>query len=148
MSQSTQRHTMKVRIYSPQGTVYEHRAHGCSVKAVDGGITLLPNHAPILVALDLGAVKVTRCEEGNPIDYIAINGGVLEMWDNVCEIITNFAIRARDIDEADVLTEKQRAEQDMQSAIASDDTIAFKRAKIALDRAVNMISVSKHRRIR
>lgn len=143
-----ERNTMKVRIYSPQGTIYEHRAYGCNVKSIDGGVTLLPNHAPILVALGLGAVKVTRCEDGEPTDCIAINGGVLEMRDNVCEIITNFAIRARDIDEAHVLMEKQMAEQELQSAIANDDTVAFKRAKIALDRAVNMISVSKHRRIR
>ncbi|MDO4432345.1 MAG: ATP synthase F1 subunit epsilon [Aerococcaceae bacterium] len=142
----SERNTMKVRIYSPQGTIYEHRAYGCNVQSVEGGVTLLPNHAPILVALQVSAVRVTRCEAGDPQDYIAINGGILEMRDNVCEIMTNFAIRARDIDEARVLTEKQQAESDMQSAMACHDEQAFKRAKIALDRAVNMISVSKHRR--
>lgn len=142
------RNTMHVRIYSPQGTIYEHRAYGCNVKGVDGGITLLPGHAPILVALDLGAVRVKRCEVGEPEDYIAVNGGVLEMRDNVCEIITNFAIRARDIDEAQVLTDKQRAEEAMKNALAEHDTLAFKKAKIALDRAVNMMTVSKHRRRR
>ena len=142
---SSERNTMQVRIYSPEGLVYDHQALSCSVRAVDGGMTLLPNHAPILVPLDISVVKVIRQNEGQERNYIAISGGVLEMRQNQIEIIANSAIRGRDIDENMVASERQKAEQDMQEALASHDDVAFKKAKIELDRAMNKISAVRRR---
>ncbi len=135
-----------VRIISPEGVIYDHRALSCSVKALDGGMTILANHTPIMAALDISAVKVRRIYEDEEEDFIAINGGVLEMRDNVCEIVTSYAIRARDIDTATVQLQKQEAEVGIKAAISNEDTQAFRRAKISLERAINMISVSKNRR--
>lgn len=137
---------LTVRIVSPQGVVYEHHAYSCTVKALDGGMTILPNHAPIMAALDISAVVVKRLTEDNQQDFIAINGGVLEMRDNNCEIVTSYGVRARDIDAATVELEKQEAEAELKAAITNEDTQAFRRAKIALERAINMISVSQKRR--
>ena len=78
--------------------------------------------------------------EGFTDDFIAINGGVLEMRNNEVEIISNYAIRGKDIDEAQVSVEQQEAEINMQEAIANKDNKAFIKAKIELDRAVNKIT--------
>lgn len=138
--------TLVVRITSPEGTIYEHNAKACRVRAVDGGLTVMPNHTPILVPLVISVVEVTRTQDGTEHDFIAINGGVLEMVHNQCEIITNYAIRARDIDEARVQVEQQQAEEAMQDALAKHDKRAFKKAKIELDRALNMMAARRHRR--
>lgn len=136
---------LTVRIISPQGIVYDHHAYACTVKALDGGMTILPNHAPIMAALDISAVRVRRVTEDEEQDFIAINGGILEMRDNHCEIVTSYGVRARDIDAATVQLEKQEAEAEMKAAITNEDTQAFRRAKVALERAINMISVSQKR---
>lgn len=133
-----------VRIISPHGIVYEHHAIACSVRAIDGGMTLLANHTPIMAALEISPVQVRRTHD-DIVDFIAISGGVMQMSHNVCEIITSFAIRARDIDEARVELDKQEAEAEMRAAITNEDSQAFKRAKIALERAINMISISKNK---
>ncbi|MBS4462424.1 ATP synthase F1 subunit epsilon [Aerococcaceae bacterium zg-B36] len=140
------RNYMQVCISSPNGIIYDHRSVSCNVVTVDGGLTIMPNHIPILAALDVGPVKVTRLADGNPVDYIAINGGILSMSNNRLEIISNYAVRARDINEAEVEIQKQQAEEDMEAALREHDARAFRRAKISLNRAINMISVSKHRR--
>lgn len=137
---------LTVRIVSPQGIVYDHHAYSCTVKALDGGMTILPNHAPIMAALDISAVTVKRVTTDTQQDFIAINGGVLEMRDNHCEIVTSYGVRARDIDAARVQLEKQEAEAEMKAAISNEDAQAFRRAKVALERAINMISVSQKRR--
>ncbi|HFI0462814.1 TPA: ATP synthase F1 subunit epsilon [Streptococcus suis] len=142
----TGRAFMQVKIYSPEGEIYNHRSYSCNVRTLEGGLTLLPNHIPIIAALDISAVKVVRLEEGNPTDYIAINGGILSMNNNEIEIITNYAVRARDIDDAKVEIERQKAEEDLEAAKRAHDARAFKRAKISLERALNQISVSQHRR--
>ena len=128
---------MRVRIYSPQGVIYDHQALSCSVRAVDGGLTVLPNHTPILAPLELSVVKVVRVHEGFTDDFIAINGGVLEMRNNEVEIISNYAIRGKDIDEAQVSVEQQEAEINNK---------AFVKAKIELDRAMNKITAFRRKR--
>ena len=62
----------------------------------NGGITILPHHAPIMLPLKIGALRVKRFLEDSPTDYIAIGGGVMEVRDNVVTIIANVAERARD----------------------------------------------------
>ncbi|WP_314050371.1 ATP synthase F1 subunit epsilon [Abiotrophia defectiva] len=146
MANPKDQHTMRVRIYSPQGVIYDHQALSCSVRAVDGGLTVLPNHTPILAPLELSVVKVVRVHEGFTDDFIAINGGVLEMRNNEVEIISNYAIRGRDIDEAQVSVEQQEAEINMQEAIANKDSKAFIKAKIELDRAMNKITAFRRKR--
>lgn len=147
MSRQATKNNMLVRIFSPQGLVYEHRATSCSVEAVDGGMTILPGHTAALVALAISDVKVTRLIEGDPVDHIAINGGVLEVHHNEIEIISNYAIRARDIDDMTVEMEKEQAEADLAKANRQGDRIAYKRAEIELSRALNKIRVSRQRRI-
>lgn len=146
MEQANNKPFMQVIISSPSGEVYNHRSYSCNVKTTEGGLTIMPNHIPIIAALGISAVKVTRLDEGNPVDYIAINGGVLSMSNNRLEIISNYAVRARDIDDAQVEIEKQKAEEDLEAAKRMNDAKAFRRAKISLDRALNQISVSQHRR--
>lgn len=145
-NENSSRPYMVVTISSPDGIIYEHRAYSCKVKTTQGGLTIMPNHIPILTPLVISAVKVTRLEPEQAEDYIAINGGILSMANNKLEIISNYAVRARDIDEAKVEIEKQKAEEDMAEALREKDSSKFKRAKISLERAINQISVSQHRR--
>lgn len=146
-NENNSRPFMTVTISSPDGIIYEHRSYGCNVKTTQGGLTIMPNHIPILTPLVISAVKVTRVEDGEPVDYIAINGGILSMANNQLEIISNYAVRARDIDEAAVEIQKQQAEEDMAAALREKDSRKFKRAKISLERAINKIAVSQHRRL-
>jgi len=39
-----------VVVTTPEGKVYNHRSYSVSAEAIDGGITILPNHAPIAVS--------------------------------------------------------------------------------------------------
>ncbi|SDI77283.1 ATP synthase F1 subunit epsilon [Dolosicoccus paucivorans] len=136
-----------VQVFSPQGLIYDDFAYSCHVESVIGGMTLLPNHAPILIALAIDAVKVTRKDhrDQDKVDFIAVNGGVLEMRHNRIEIVSNSAINAKDIDEAKVAVEKQRAQEQLEDAKATNDKVAFKRAQISLERAINMLNVSNKR---
>ena len=88
-------HELLVVVTTPEGKVYNHRSYSVSADAVDGGITILPHHAPIMLPLKIGALRVKRFLEDSPTDYIAIGGGVMEVRDNVVTIIANVAERER-----------------------------------------------------
>ena len=44
-------HELLVVVTTPEGKVYNHRSYSVSADAVDGGITILPHHAPIMLPL-------------------------------------------------------------------------------------------------
>lgn len=132
---------LKVNIYAPEGLIYTHYSRGVVVKTTGGEMTILPNHIPVITSLTVGSIKVSRREESMADNFIAINGGILEMHDNIVEVTATYAIRSRDIDEGQALIEKQRAEAELETALSNNDTIAHRRARIALSRAINMINV-------
>lgn len=136
---------MQVNIVTPAGIVYNHRAKIVIAKAVDGEIGILPEHTPIIVPLTINSVRVQRVSIDEE-DWIAVNGGVMEVRDNVCSIIADSAERARDIDIERAMIAKQRAEEELRKTEAIENKNHSKRAEISLRKAVNRITVSKHTR--
>ena len=135
-----------VVVTTPEGKVYNHRSYSVSAEAIDGGITILPNHAPIMLPLKIGELQVKRFLEDSPTDYIAIGGGIMEVRDNVVTVIANVAERARDIDVNRAEQARDKAEAIIQDKNCSKSEV--ERAKIALNKAINRIGVSKHRRLK
>lgn len=134
---------LQVNIYSPEGLVYTHYSRGVVIKTTGGDMMIMPNHVPVIASLTVGAVKVLRRDESIKDNFIAINGGIIEMHDNIVEIMATFAIRSSDIDEAQAHIDKQEAEAALETAVSKEDMIAYRRAQIALNRAINMINVSE-----
>ncbi|MGY3778116.1 F0F1 ATP synthase subunit epsilon [Isobaculum melis] len=137
---------MQVNIVTPDGIVFSHRAEMIVAKTLDGEIGILPKHAPIIVPLKIDEVRVERVGPENWNNAIAVNGGVMEVRDNVCNIIADSAERARDIDLSRAEKAKLRAEKRIESAKQVADSDELRRATVALHKAINRISVSGHRR--
>ncbi|MGB6178779.1 F0F1 ATP synthase subunit epsilon [Carnobacterium sp.] len=136
---------LQVQIVTPAGVVYDHRASRVIVKAIDGQLGILPGHTPIIVPLTIDGVRIERVSV-NEENVIAVNGGIMEMRDNVCSIIADSAERARDIDVERAFTAKQRAEETIRKAEAVHNSKQQRRAEISLRKAINRISVSKHKK--
>lgn len=138
-------HTMMVNVVTPGGLVYEHHATVVVAKTIDGEIGILPKHAPIIAPLAIDEVRVRRADADTHVDWIAVNGGIMEVRDNVVSIIADSAERERDIDVSRAERAKQRAEEKIREAKAQHDIDQLRRAEISLHRAMNRIKVSKHR---
>ena len=70
----------------------------------------------------------------------------MEVRDNVVTVIANVAERARDIDVGRAEQARDKAEAIIQNQNCSKSEV--ERAKIALNKAINRIGVSKHRRLK
>lgn len=136
---------LQVNVVTPDGNVYDHNATIAVAKTVAGEIGILPNHAPIIAPLAIDEVRVRRTDSDTHVDWIAVNGGIMEVRDNVLTIIADTAERERDIDVSRAERAKQRAEARIQEAREKQDTDQLSRAEVALHRAMNRIKVSKHR---
>lgn len=135
---------LTVNVVTPDGLVYDHHAAIVVAKTVDGELGILPKHAPLIVPLAIDEVRIKRTDSDTHVDWIAVNGGILEVRDNVVSIIADSAERERDIDVSRAERAKQRAEQMIEQAKKQENVDELSRATVALHRAINRIKVSKH----
>lgn len=135
---------LTVNVMTPDGLVYDHHAAIVVARTTDGEIGILPKHAPIIVPLSIDEVRVKRTDSDTHVDWIAVNGGIMEVRENVVSIIADSAERERDIDVSRAERAKQRAERMIEEAKVNENIDALKRANVALHRAINRINVAKH----
>ena len=131
--------TIKVNVVTPDGPVYDAEVEMVSTKAKSGELGIMAGHVPTVAPLTIGAV---RLKNGNNTDYVAVNGGFLEVRPDVVTILAQSAERAETIDVARAEQAKARAEQRLQNNDGSTDS---KRANLALKRAINRIQISQMR---
>jgi len=131
---------MNVQIVTPDGLVYDHHAAFVSVKTIDGELGILPHHINTIAVLAVDQVKVRRVDDDKHIDWIAVNGGIIEVADNVITIVADSAERARDIDISRAERAKLRAEKAIEEAKDQHSVDMERRAKIALQPLTGLMS--------
>ena len=130
--------TIKVNVVTPDGPVYESDVEMISTKAQSGELGILPGHIPMVAPLKIGIV---RLKKGGNTDFVAVTGGLLEVRPEAVTILAQAAETAETIDVNRALKAKERAEARLQEQ--KQGNVDFKRAELALQRAVNRITVSK-----
>lgn len=140
---------MTVQVVTPDGLKYDHHASFIHAVTKDGQIGILPGHINLIAPLEVEELKVRRVDDESHVDWIAVNGGIIEVKDDFITIIANSAERDRDIDVSRAERAKQRAERVLEEATKhvleeatkSDRNDDVQRAQIALRRALNRINV-------
>ncbi|WP_099354575.1 F0F1 ATP synthase subunit epsilon [Fredinandcohnia onubensis] len=131
--------TVKVNVVTPDGPVYEADVEMVSAKAQSGELGILPGHIPMVAPLQVGAVRLKK--EGNT-ELVAVSGGFLEVRPDQVTILAQAAETAKAIDVERASEAKKRAEQRLQ---AKQDNVDFKRAELALKRAINRLNVTQNK---
>lgn len=140
---------MTVQVVTPDGLKYDHHASFIHAVTKDGQIGILPGHINLIAPLEVDELKVRRVDDESHVDWIAVNGGIIEVKDDFITIIANSAERDRDIDVSRAERAKQRAERVLEEATKhvleeatkSDRNVDVQRAQVALRRALNRINV-------
>lgn len=127
--------TITVNIVTPDGPVYDSEVSMVIAVTATGEMGVMPGHIPTVAPLGIGAV---RLKKENSTELVAVNGGFLEIRPEKVTILAQSAERATDIDLARAQESAKRAESLLQ---ANKNEIDFKRAELALKRAMNRINV-------
>ncbi|HFI0236602.1 TPA: F0F1 ATP synthase subunit epsilon [Streptococcus suis] len=135
---------MTVQIVTPDGMKYDHHAAFVLVKTVEGEMGIYPEHEELIAVLEIDEMKVRRVDDENHVDWIAVNGGIIEINKNMITVISDSAERERDIDISRAERAKLRAERELEEAHNAHNADLEKRATVALQRAINRIRVGKH----
>src|SRR5690606_36179696 len=111
--------TMQLDIVSAEKSIFSGAVEFVSARAVHGDVGILPRHAPLLVQLQPGAVRVKM--PGGEGEYFYVSGGIREVQPNIGTVLADTAARAKDLDEAAALEAKARAERALKARSADID---------------------------
>ncbi len=132
--------TFLLEIVTPERKVYAEDVNMVVVKGVEGELGILPNHIPLVTPLRISAAKI---KQGGKETIVAVQGGFVEVRKDKVVILAESAEFPNDIDVERAQAAKTRAEQRLTSA--RKDEVDFRRAELALQRAMNRLEVGGRR---
>ena len=133
--------SFELELVTPERKVYEGRVRSVVFPAPDGLTGILPNHAPLLSAVDLGKLEVE--EEGGQTRFLFVSDGFIEVADNKCRILADIGERAEDIDLDRAEEAVRRARERLKQRGQAANTFDFARAELALQRGLFRLLVAR-----
>jgi F-type H+-transporting ATPase subunit epsilon len=128
-------------IVTQERTVFSEQVDYVSLPGTEGVMGILPDHAPLLTALNFGEVMVRR---DNDEQYFAIGGGFAEVQPDHVIVLADSAEQADEIDIERAEKARQRAEEAMEAGV-SVDSAHYAQIEAALRRAQIRIDMSMRR---
>ena len=117
-----------LQIVTPDGLFYDGQAEKLDVRAVTGGITILPRHVNYVTPLGMGAATVTIDGKDR---LAACIGGLLSVSGNEVRLIATTFEWAEDIDQARAQRALERAlEQLREREKLSEEELRLAEAKL------------------
>ncbi len=135
--------TIRVEIVSAEEQIYSGEAEMVIAPAEMGEVGVMPRHTPLITRLKPGEVKLQTA--GQEDQFYFVSGGILEVQPHVVTVLADTALRAKDLDEAQAMEAKQRAEQ----ALADKQSdIDYARAQAQLAEAAAQLRMLENLRKR
>jgi len=88
--------TFDIEIATPERLLAREKAIRAQIPAAEGYIGVLPDHAPLLSELGIGAMTYTTPDDRR--FSLAIRGGFLEIYNNVVRVLSDIAEKGNEID--------------------------------------------------
>ena len=133
--------TIELKIVTPDKVVYDGEVEGVSFPTVEGEITVLPGHIPIISAIKPGELKIKK---GGKIEFFAVAKGVIEVDGKRITMLADAAEKAEDIDEKRAEEARSKAKKLM--AEKRGDEEGYTEAMAELERALSRLKIARKRR--
>lgn len=128
--------SLHLEIISPEHTSVNDQVSYVSLPGINGELGILPEHTPLLVALDIGKVYYRQDSDDH---YVFISAGFAEVSNNKVTVLTEAAEKASEIDVARAQEAKKRAEACL---LKAEEDIDMARAEAAMHRAIIRLNIS------
>src|SRR5437867_11579381 len=87
---------LEVHVVTPEKEVWTGDADFLVATAIDGEIGILPGHAPLLAALDVGRLSI---DTGGSKEEAAVDGGFLHVKDDRVDVLAEHAELGGDVEQ-------------------------------------------------
>ncbi len=137
-------HTIRVEVVSAEEQIFSGEAEFVVLPGIEGELGIYPRHTPLLTEIKPGAVRLKLPNQAEE-ELVFVQGGYLEVQPNLVTVLSDTAIRGKDLDEAKALEAKKAAEEAMQNKTSGAE-IATAEAELAIALAqLEAIRKMRHR---
>ncbi len=112
--------TIHVDVVSAEASIFSGEAEFVVLPGVMGELGIFPKHTPLITQIKPGAVRIKvpgQAEE----QVVFVQGGFLEVQPDIVTVLSDTAIRAKDLDEAKALEAKAAAEEAIQNKTSKEE---------------------------
>ena len=101
-------------LVSPERLLVSEKVETVVIPGVDGEMTVMANHAPVMTIIKPGVVSV-KASSGKEDRYVVF-GGFADILPSGCTLLAESAVHVNDIDRADIARRIQAAKEDVDDA--------------------------------
>jgi F-type H+-transporting ATPase subunit epsilon len=129
-------HTIHVDVVSAEESIFSGEARFVALPGESGELGIFPRHVPLITRIKPGSVRIERPDGSE--EFIFVAGGILEVQPNAVTVLSDTAIRGKDLDD-----EKAAAEEALRNAKGELD-IAKAQSELAV-MAAQIAALRKYR---
>ena len=122
-------HTIHVDVVSAHEAIFAGEARFVALPGESGELGIYPRHTPLITRVKPGAVRIVMPDGGE--EFVFIAGGILEVQPNRVTVLSDTAIRGKDLDEEKAGEAKAAAEEALRNA-ASEIDLARAQSELAV----------------
>ncbi|TSE24322.1 ATP synthase epsilon chain [Tepidimonas sediminis] len=136
--------TIQVEVVSAEESIYSGPATFVALPGEAGELGILPGHVPLITRIKPGAVRIEK-PDGEE-EFVFVAGGILEVQPKVVTVLSDTAIRGKDLDEAKAMEARKAAEEALKNAKSEID-LAKAQSELAI-MAAQIAALRKYRQKR
>ncbi len=113
--------TIHVDVVSAEESIFSGEATFVALPGESGELGIYPRHTPLITRIKAGSVRIEKADGTE--EFVFVAGGILEVQPNCVTVMSDTAVRGKDLDDKKANAAKAAAEE------------AFKNAKSEIDQA-------------
>jgi len=121
--------TLQVNVVSAEEMIFSGRARFVALPGESGELGVYPRHTPLITRIRPGSVRI-HMEDGQE-EFVFVAGGILEIQPDVVTVLSDTAIRGKDLDEEKANMAKRAAEDALRNA-KTDFDVAMAQSELAV----------------
>jgi len=136
--------TIHVDVVSAEESIFSGRARFVALPGESGELGILPRHTPLITRIKPGSVRIEMADGSE--EFVFVAGGILEVQPDRVTVLSDTAIRGKDLDDQKAQEAKAAAEEALKNAKGEMD-LARAQSELAI-MAAQIAALRKYRQKR
>ncbi len=111
--------TIQVDVVSAEESIYSGKARFVALPGESGELGIYPRHTPLITRIKAGSVRIEKADGSE--EFVFVAGGILEVQPDCVTVLSDTAIRGKDLDEEKANAAKALAEEALKNAKSEID---------------------------
>ena len=121
--------TIHVDVVSAEESIFSGEARFVALPGEAGELGIYPRHTPLITRIKPGSVRIEKADGSE--EFIFVAGGILEVQPDCVTVLSDTAIRGKDLDEEKANAARALAEENLRNA-KSDFDLARAQSELAV----------------